>query len=214
MSVTGHTILYSPLLAQFDWLEHGFGTRHASIDQVLMARLKQIHSAECLLAERCGELGEADALIGNQPGITLSIRTADCVPILLADPVTRSVASIHAGWRGTAGRIANRGVRDLTERFSANPENVFAAIGPAIGECCYEVSRQVAEKLGVSLESEKGRVDLTAANRDQLIAAGLGAANIDIVGGCTRCNQDHFFSYRGEGERAGRMVSFIGVRRP
>ncbi len=90
----------SPLLAQLDWIKHGFGTRTSPLTQAGMASLKQIHSAAVLVADCADLCGEGDALITNT-SLTVSVRTADCYPILLADPVSHAVAAVHAGWRGT-----------------------------------------------------------------------------------------------------------------
>ena len=198
------SVLTSPLLSNLPGIEHGFGTRHTGLTQDAMASLTQIHSDITLVADRAsGCIGEGDALVAREPGVTVSIRTADCLPILLVDPRTGVVAAVHAGWRGTAARIVVRAL----ERMGSRPENLYAAIGPGIGKCCYEVGIEVARQLG---ESRAGKVDLAAHNRRQMEAAGLHPANIDVLALCTFCNADQFWSYRREGERAGRMISFIG----
>ena len=206
------TVLKSGLLDALPWLVHGFGTRDAEIDQSRMASLKQIHSGAALLADRAaGECGEADALVTAEAGVTVSIRTADCVPILLADPETRAVAAVHAGWRGTAARISESALGRMRGTFGARPEIIIAAIGPAIGRCCYEVSAEVGRALGADFDGAlHGYVDLREINRRQLVELGVAPERIELVGGCTKCHPEQFFSWRGEGERAGRMVSFIG----
>src|SRR5579862_2257880 len=98
-------IVGSRLLADLPRFEHGFGTRFSEISQEGMAELRQVHSARCFCVKVAGIAGEGDALISNQPGLAVSIRTADCLPILLADPRTASVAAVHAGWRGTAAGV-------------------------------------------------------------------------------------------------------------
>lgn len=198
-------ILKSSLLAQFDWLDHGFGTRSAGLTQDEMASLKQIHSAIVLDASSTGCIGEGDALISRQPGISVSVRTADCFPILLADPRNRLVAAVHAGWRGTTERI----VHTALERMNASPEHTYAAIGPGIGRCCYEVGEDVGRFFGLTT---RGHVDLAEANRSQLIAAGVPPENIELVGGCTFCDGARFYSYRREKDQAGRMISYIRPR--
>src|SRR5205814_9787072 len=132
------------VLAQVSWVEHGFGTRQSNLDQTTMARLNQIHSAEVLLANVVGNLGEGDALVTREPGLGVSIRTADCFPILLADPVSRSVAAVHAGWRGTAASVVRASLSRMQSEFRTDPRDVYAAIGPGIGPCCYEVGLDVA----------------------------------------------------------------------
>ena len=203
------SVLTSSVLDQLSWVEHGFGTRQSNLDQTTMARLNQIHSAEVLVANAVGNVGEGDALVTREPGLGVSIRTADCFPILLADPVTRSVAAIHAGWRGTAASVVLSSLRRMQSEFDTNPRDVYAAIGPGIGSCCYEVGLDVAQRFG---KGEAGRLDLAAENRSQLIAAGLHPDRIDAVGGCTYCNPAQFFSWRRDHDPAGRMISFIRVR--
>lgn len=173
-----------------------------------MASLKQIHSGIVLRADRAsGCVGEADALVTDESGLMVSIRTADCLPILIADKRTGAVAAIHAGWRGTAAGIAGAAVARLREEFGARTEDLVAAIGPGIGGCCYEVGEDVAGQLG---QAQAGCVDLARHNRRQLEQAGLAANSIDALALCTFCDAERFWSYRREGERAGRMISFIG----
>ncbi len=197
-------MLTSKLLAQF---HHGFGTRHSNLSQDEMASLKQIHSDISFLANGVGCAGEGDALLTIEPGITVSIRTADCLPILLADPITGAVAAVHAGWRGTAAGIIGKAVVRMIDELHASPERILAAIGPGIGKCCYEVGLDVAQKLG---ESQAGKVDLADINRRQLLA--VGVRKVDVVSPCTFCEAETFFSYRREAEQAGRMISFIQPR--
>jgi YfiH family protein len=200
-------ILQSRLLSGF---EHGFGTRHSNLSQDTMASLKQIHSGLVLCADRdAGCVGEGDALISNWPGRLVSVRTADCLPILLADARTGAVAAIHAGWRGTVAQIAATAVACMTAEFGSRPEDLLAAIGPGIGKCCYQVGAEVARQFG---ESGACNLDLAEHNSRQLKKAGLMATNIDIISACTFCQPDEFFSYRREGERAGRMISYIRNR--
>jgi YfiH family protein len=191
-----------------DWLEHGFGTRNAVLDQAAMASLKQIHSDISLTAESPGCMGEGDALVTRIPGIAVSVRTADCFPILLADPESRAIAAVHAGWRGTATGVVGASLARMHNEFGTEPENVYAAIGPGIGRCCYEVGAEVARQFGLP---EAGRLDLAVENRTQLIAAGLRPERINQVGGCTFCHPEQFFSWRRDHDPAGRMISFIRV---
>jgi len=196
------------LLDGLDWLEHGFGTRNAVLDQAAMASLKQIHSGISFKAENPGCVGEGDALVTRIPGVAVSIRTADCFPILLADPQTRAVAAVHAGWRGTAAGVVRASLARMQEEFGTKPENMYAAIGPGIGRCCYEVGAEVARQFGLN---EAGKLDLAVENRNQLIAAGLQPEKIEQVGGCTFCQPRQFFSWRRDHDPAGRMISFIRV---
>jgi len=201
-------ILQSPILSQLAWIDHGFGTRLASLSQEGMASLKQIHSAVALVANQPGCAGDGDALLTNSPGLRLSVRTADCYPILLADTKNRAVAAVHAGWRGAADEIVAKTIAKMRIQLGTSPADIVAAIGPGIGVCCYEVGAEVAQLFGVE---GAGRVDLAAANRCQLIDAGVEEQHIDVVGGCTSCDAARFYSFRREKEQAGRMISYIGL---
>jgi len=201
-------ILTSPKLAALDWLRHGFGTRRAPLSQEGMASLKQIHSAVSFIATHNALTGDGDALLAREPGVTASIRTADCYPILLADPgAAHAVAAIHAGWHGTDARIVQRVLERMQAEFGTRAGEVVAAIGPGIGACCYEVGEEVGRKFGMP---GPGKLDLAAANLRQLIEAGVDRRNIDVLGGCTKCDEAQFHSWRRDAERAGRMISFIG----
>jgi polyphenol oxidase len=197
-----------PELSALEWLVHGFGTRSAQLPAQLTT-LKQIHSANCVFAEgRTGALGEGDALLDNTPGATLAIKTADCVPILLVDERLHAVAAVHAGWRGTVARIAQHAVAAMSQRFGSAPADLHAALGPAIGKCCYEVGPEVAIHFGAH---GRAHVDLIEANRGQLLAAGLPAGHIYAAGLCTMCFPEQFHSYRRDREAVGRMYSFVGI---
>ena len=201
-------ILHSPLLSQLAWIDHGFGTRLAPLSQEGMASLKQIHSARALAVEQAGCAGEGDALVTSSPGLLVSVRSADCYPILLADTKHRAVAAVHAGWRGTVAGVVVETVAKMRDQFGTSPADIVAAIGPGIGKCCYEVGAEVGRLFGLE---GAGRIDLTAANRCQLIDAGVDEPRIDVLGGCTRCDAARFYSFRRENEQAGRMISYIGV---
>jgi len=203
-------ILTSSLLSQIDWVEHGFGTRLAAIDQTNMASLKQIHSNLPLVADRrTGCVGEGDALLTNQTGVTVSIRTADCLPILLVDTKCRSIAVAHAGWRGTADGIEVETLKRMHAEYGAEPADVWAAIGPGIGKCCYEVGIEVARRFGLDHATH---VDLAVENRRQLLAAGVREDRVDLLAICTFCDPGKFFSWRRDHEQAGRMISYIGLK--
>ena len=152
--------------------------------------------------------GEGDALVTNRPGLFLSVRTADCVPILLVDPVNLAVAAVHAGWRGTVADILSRTLEKMAHLYKTNPADVRLALGPAILPCCFEVGPEVAERFGLVGRSY---VNLIEANRRQAVASGVAEASVEALGLCTRCDS-RFFSYRREGAAAGRMSSAIRIR--
>ncbi|HLH41419.1 MAG TPA: peptidoglycan editing factor PgeF [Bryobacteraceae bacterium] len=205
------SVLTSRLLQALGWLEHGFGTRQGPLLQEGMASLKQIHSAICRIADHGGCLGEGDALLSRTPGLLVSVRTADCFPVLLADAAHRAVAAVHAGWRGSAAGIAIATLREMRKFFGTDPQDVVAAIGPGIGACCYEVGEEVARRFGMETA---GHLDLAAHNLRQLAEAGVPHSQIETLGGCTFCGAERFHSWRREGPRAGRMISYVGIRAP
>jgi YfiH family protein len=202
-------MLTSPLLGQLDGFEHGFGTRAAPLSQEGMASLKQIHSSVCLVADSPACIGDGDALITNRAGLAVSVRTADCYPILLADPGTASIAAVHAGWRGTAAGVVGETIARMGREFGTRPGDLWAAIGPGIGGCCYQVGEEVARQFG---RSSAGHIDLAAVNRNQLLAAGVTPERIDSLGLCTYCDAARFHSYRRDKASAGRMISYIKRR--
>ncbi|MFQ5466220.1 MAG: peptidoglycan editing factor PgeF [Thermodesulfobacteriota bacterium] len=164
---------------------------------------------------------ESDALATPTPGVPVGVLTADCVPLLIHAPAAGAVAAVHAGWKGAAAGIARRSVNVMAGKFSTSPGEMVAAIGPRIGPCCYTVGAEVPdafrEDFGEGLEyfSEKDdgtfTLDLGEATRAQLIEAGMTEANIEVIDACTACDPDLFFSYRRDGERTGRQLSFIMV---
>ncbi len=200
--------IVSLTLSGLDWVEHGFGTRDAISSQEDMASLTQIHSATVLPAVRIGRVGEGDGVVTSTPRVAVSVRTADCFPVLLADARRRVVAAIHAGWRGTAARIVPAAIDLMRREFETGAEDIYAAIGPGIGKCCYRVGEDVGRRFGLE---GAGFVDLGQANREQLIEAGVPATHIDYLNLCTFCDS-RFHSYRRDKDAAGRMISFIGIR--
>jgi polyphenol oxidase len=205
--------LCEALIKMFPWQTHGFGTRLGN--PAADVTLRQVHSASVLNAHGLSDRShEGDALITDETHRRIGIRTADCVPILLVDSVHHAVAAIHAGWRGTAAGIAERTVEGLENTFGTRPANLYAAIGPCIRSCCYEVGEDVATRfaaLFAERQMAKGKqmLDLPEANRRQLQAAGLPPEHIYDCGRCTACETDLFFSYRRQPEEPGRMTAWI-----
>lgn len=197
------------------WSRHGFGTALSQSWPGPTATLKQTHSDQVHVVEAVcgGEQGEGDALVTNVPGTAISIRTADCVPVLLADPVRKVVAAVHAGWKGTSKAIVRRAVERMEGAYGTRPGDVVAAIGPAIGVCCYEVSADVARQFaayGVEIPEEgKPHLNLAAINRTQLEQAGV--AQVDVLDVCTKCEAELLHSFRRDGDRSGRMHAVIGI---
>jgi polyphenol oxidase len=207
-------MITAPNFEKVAGLVHGFGARD-SVYPPHVRTAQQIHSSIVLDAGRVDASTEGDALITREPGVLVGVRTADCVPILLVDPVSRAIAAIHAGWRGTAEHISAKTVHEFCVMSNTQPGNLLAAIGPSIGVCCYEVGPEVARRFETWMP-EMGQangpvhLDLRGINEIQLRAAGV--QDIWKSAECTFCTGEKFFSFRRERERAGRMLSFAGWR--
>jgi polyphenol oxidase len=181
------------------------------------ARVRQVHGCRVVEAGAGTEpMEEADAVVSAAPGVAACVSVADCVPVLLADPRSGAVAAVHAGWRGTIDGAVAAGVRALVDRHGARPGDLLAAIGPAIGPCCFEVSRDLAERfrerMGPSFATPRNhgsRVDLWRANEALLRGAGLSRRRVENLNRCTSCEDVTFFSHRRDEGRTGRQVAFI-----
>ncbi len=226
-----------------DGVEHFFGTRLSAVsvtpgrastpgsryqDQAVtvMVSVTQVHGTDALVVDQPVEPGDVfeggwDALVTDQPGVMVTVRTADCVPVLLHDPARRVVAAIHAGWRGAVAGIVPKTVALLVSRFGATVDRLRMAIGPSAGPCCYEVDEPVLARLRDAfpewpsvvkpVNSQKAHLDLRVFVRRQALADGLDAERIVTVDACTICQPDLFFSYRREGVVKATMVSGIAL---
>jgi hypothetical protein len=163
-----------------------------------------------------------DAIITALHGVAIGVLTADCVPILLYDPVKQVVGAVHAGWKGTIEGIPARAVEEMAAGFGCRPSDIRAGIGPSIGPCCYEVDDNVVGPLCKSMSgfcedlispSRPGhwQFDLWKTNRRTLLLAGLRPENINVFGVCTSCNTDKFYSHRKSGGSAGRMLAVAQI---
>lgn len=188
-----------------------------SIPPERVAFTRQVHRDDVHEARIPGGYEQCDALVTNVPDLYLTISVADCVPILLFDPVTRSVGAVHSGWRGSRAAIVRRGIEMMMTRFHARPESMYAYIGAAAGVCCYEVGEEVAAEFGSKyLHRRKDgnpHLDLSMLNYDLLLEGGLPHANIELADSCTICGVGLFHSFRRDGQRSGRMLGVLGVRR-
>jgi len=187
----------------------------------------QIHSGDVKVIDteafstmQLSEPPKTDALITNVPGICLIVMVADCVPLVLFDPVKKVSAVIHAGWRGTVKNITSNTVQTMGKAFGCNPTDIIAGIGPSIGPCCYEVgddvTRLVEQNFGTTegflvthKDKAKPHFDLWSANFKQLIDNGVRASNIETAGLCTRCNPEIFFSSRASDGITGRFAAGV-----
>jgi YfiH family protein len=186
---------------------------------------RQVHSnhVACVTAgDRGRVLPDTDALITGDPGITLLLRFADCLPIFMYDAQRGVIGLGHAGWRGTAAEIARQMVSTMTDAYGSDPASMIVALGPAIGPCCYGVGDDVIGAIGNSLPDWQGAIhplgnghfslDLWEANRQQLRDCGIREVEIGRL--CTACHADEFFSHRAEGGRTGRFAALVGIRLP
>ena len=185
------------------------------------ARVRQVHGERVVHLRTPGPPAEeADAVISTDSGLAACVSVADCVPILLADPGTGAVAAVHAGWRGTLARAAEAGVRALASSSGAPPGRLLAAIGPSIGPCCYEISAHLAEQFAAGLgpviraAAAGPHLDLWEANRRVLLAAGVALDRVEVLGRCTSCAPELFFSHRRDRGRTGRQLAFIAPPHP
>ena len=197
---------------------HGFGMRTSPArDDV--RRPVQVHGDAVVSADSGLALGEADASVATRPGVSVGVVTADCVPVLVSAG-GRAVAAVHAGWRGLARGVIPRALEALAQ--AAPGAELVAAVGPAIGPCCYEVDDPVLDALrarfgattdGALRPARPGHalLDLAALARAALLAAGVPAGSIGAVAACTRCDPERFHSFRRDGKRAGRLLSWIQV---
>ncbi|MGE5243854.1 MAG: peptidoglycan editing factor PgeF [Betaproteobacteria bacterium] len=209
-----------------------------------LLRLRQVHG-RCVVVRRAGEppaprsRPEADAIVSDDPEVAIAIQVADCVPLLIADRRVGALAAVHGGWRGTAARVAVEAVEAMHRSFASRPEDLIAAIGPAIGACCYEVGRVVRERF-VAAGFEQSTIarwfherplaiagnppmpglpatprpdhwffDGWTATRDQLLDAGVPAAQIHTARLCTASHPQVLCSYRRDGRAAGRLAAAI-----
>jgi YfiH family protein len=202
----------------------------------ILAGCWQVHGADVRVVHnqqearpKPGVLGDdeyCDALVTNTPGILLTVKTADCVPLLIGDPKTGAFAAVHAGWRGTSASIVLKAIKQLETEYGASATDLRVAVGPSANTCCYEVGTDVIEKfkelfpqtdhLFTTTRTGHARIDLHTANRDQLISSGVPPERIHLAPFCTMDRNDLFFSYRREKSlhgRVGRLMSVIGTKR-
>ncbi len=169
------------------------------------------------------DMQSVDGLVTNQKGITLVTYYADCTPLFFADPVKKVVALAHAGWRGTAGGIGKQAIATMQSKYGCNPADIIAAVGPAIGSCCYEVDEDCCRYF-LAMEAldtarfvfpkggGKYMLDLLEANRQILLKAGVMQAHITVSDVCTCCNSQLLWSHRATHGKRGGMAAFICIK--
>jgi polyphenol oxidase len=220
-----------------------FGTHHGEKENmkqnlILLANNLNLESEKFVIPEqthgdKIGVVDESnyslvfentDALITNVPSIILAIKTADCVPILLFDPINKAIGAVHSGWKGTAQNIVGKTIRAMIQNFSSDPVNMIAVIGPCIGSKKYEVGVDVIQKIKSAIFNDKsipnhentqgGKafLDLTLANVQLIIKEGILDKNIETSDLCTFSRKEDFFSARRDGQITGRMINGISIK--
>jgi YfiH family protein len=244
MAMSAAVITVPAFASARDGVRHFFGTRShtesMTFDLGVPARypavrrhgwllsVKQVHGTDTLVVDRPLTdsdhfSGGWDALMTDQPGVTVAVRTADCVPVLVHDPCRRVVAAIHVGWRGAVAGIISKTIKLMATRFKSVPSDLRVSIGPSAGPCCYEVDDPVLDQLRTSLpdwesvvrdyRGDRARLDLKAMIRRQMERQGVVAPSVSTVNLCTICHEQLFYSYRREGRVNGTMLSGITLAR-
>jgi len=192
-----------------------FGALHIGLDE--LAFPMQCHSSEVQSISTWGGYENCDALVTSEFGVFIAVSVADCVPIFLFDPITRTVAGVHAGWRGTSSRIVKNAIALMRSKHAVDPTNIRAFIGPAASKCCYEVNDEVAKLFAPDFAVKNGTgkwyVDLKGSNLQQLVLEGVSSSNIEVHAGCTIHEAKTYHSHRRDGKASGRMMGVIGIVR-
>ncbi len=206
--------------------------RAAGFDVNTLVSSSQDHhtNVRCVTRADCGigiwrehDRPSVDALVTNEPNVTLVTHYADCTPLYFADPEKKVIALAHAGWKGTVGKIGEAVVETMQDKYGCDPTDIIAVIGPAVGFCCYEVDTPVYEEFASltelkpayftkSLGRGKYRLDLKETNRRMLLEAGLLSINITISDVCTKCNSGLLYSHRASGGKRGGLVAMMGIK--
>ncbi|NIQ40118.1 MAG: peptidoglycan editing factor PgeF, partial [Proteobacteria bacterium] len=200
--------------------------RTFGLDPSVLLTVNQVHEADILILESStpAEVSRVsrDAIITKRRGIAIGVLTADCVPILVFDPVHRAVAAIHAGWKGIAGDLVGKTIRTMIDRFETRPEKLRAAVGPSIGPCCYEVDDPVRSALShypdgwskwaKAVSPRSWMLNLSQASVDLLLGSGVRPDNLVFFDICSHCHPDLFYSHRRDNGRTGRQISFVMLK--
>ncbi|MCC3867360.1 peptidoglycan editing factor PgeF [Terrisporobacter mayombei] len=189
-----------------------------------LTRNSQIHSSivNKIDEHNIGQRIDGDALITNVPQVPLLILTADCVPVVIVDPVNKAIGIVHAGWRGTYDKISEKTIEKMSENYNSKPEDLICIIGPSIGPCCYEVSKDLVEKFNINLANNAGKFDIIKDNKYYLDLWKINELmlkdykvkeeNIINIQICTNCNHDKFYSYRKHNKTSKRIGTMIQIR--
>ena len=199
-------------------ISHGDFLKRVGAAGFPVARLEQVHGGKVVRIDGKTDLSKeipgTDGAITNIKGIALSVRTADCLPILFYDPEHNAIGIAHAGWRSTKERIARNVVKAMKANYKSVPSQILVGMGPALRQCCYEVNSEFLVHFPGSVVKMAHRhyFDIAGENAGQLISSCVSAKNIFDCGICTACRNDEFFSFRKEKDKAGRMLSVIMLK--
>lgn len=194
---------------------HTIFCRFLGVDMADVALMEQEHGSRVRLIDSGGVYPRTDGMITSTPGIMLSVRIADCIPLLLFDPVKKVIGTVHCGWRSLLGGIAEKALEMMELHRSVITENVLAALGPSAGQCCYEIGQDLAERLrpeSVTTRDERLFGNLRWELIYRLRNAGVKKHQIEIISDCTICAESLYFSYRRDGVMSGRMMGYILLR--
>lgn len=221
------SVIQAPIFLETSWLWHGFGFQNVSIESYVEAsrfggiKIPKIKQAHTDVISLDGAEMTADAMITDKPNLLLHVRTADCLPILLVDPEHRAIGVVHAGWRGTAGRLIEKTLLKMQETYGTNFEKVKGALGPAIGGREYVVKMEVMQefkKAGLfpapwfqEQDREHWHLDIAFANRHLLQVLGVASTNLYLSLACTKSDL-RLASFRRDGARRGEQVNFVMIR--
>ncbi len=169
------------------------------------------------------DIQSVDALVTNEPDVTLVTYYADCTPLFFVDTSQKVIALAHGGWRGTVGRIAGKVIDMMKQDYGCQVENILCCIGPAISECCYEVDKSCyeqfagmenicIEKIAFPTGDGKYRIDLLETNRQVILSCGVPEKNITVSDVCTKCNSELLWSHRATNGHRGTMCAFLCMR--
>ncbi len=202
----------------------GWQTLARSIGASRVVRPRQVHGTAVAIVDSPAEeedvCAQADIVATVSSGAAIAVQAADCVPMLFQDRRTGAVAAAHAGWRGSAAGVSRATVEAMTKRFGTKAADLVVALGPGIGPCCYEVGGELLDGFGQDGRrwfyrlADKLILNLWAANRDQLVLAGVPEDQVHVAGLCTAAHADLFPSYRRDGSAAGRLAAAIAYSRP
>lgn len=235
-SIQSLPVIQVPLLQQYDWLVHGFGLKDVTMEQyadafgcagAVIPQTAQIHGKKVHVVGKGGSGGfpgklDGDALVTAAPRYVCWVRSADCLPLLLVDPVHRAVGAIHAGWRGTAQKVVLETIQTMQREWKSDPADLKAALGPCIGGRSYRVGSDVAaafREAGLypgpwleEIDRDHWYLDIAFANLHLLQTAGVPRESIYLSLACTASDTGRFHSFRAERGKKGKQVSFVMIR--